>query len=145
MYANVRSCVHVGDRYSDELDVKVGFLQGSVLSPLLFIIVLEALSHQFHSGVPWDDLYADEDCVCCASAWDEAKLGILDRHQLSDEAVHKSLQNFHNLLCQLETAVVAPFQCIPFTFVEADIETLRGHGSWRRCVTSCSYHLHHYA
>ena len=44
MYANVRSRVHVGEGYSEEFEVKVGVLQGSVLSLLLFIIVLEALS-----------------------------------------------------------------------------------------------------
>ena len=27
-----------------------------------------------------------QDCVCCASAWDEAKLGIFDWHQLSDDS-----------------------------------------------------------
>ena len=32
----------------------------SVLSPLLFIIVLEALSRKSLSGVPWEDLYADD-------------------------------------------------------------------------------------
>ena len=41
MYANARS---VGEGYSEEFEVKVGVHQGSVLSPLLFIIVLEALS-----------------------------------------------------------------------------------------------------
>ena len=44
MYANARSCVCVGEGYSEEFEVKVGVHQGSVLSPLLFIIVLEALS-----------------------------------------------------------------------------------------------------
>ena len=44
MYANARSCVHVGEGYSEEFEVKVGVHQGSVLSPLFFIIVLEALS-----------------------------------------------------------------------------------------------------
>ena len=34
--------------------------QSSVLSLLLFIIVLEALSRKFHSGVHWEDLYADD-------------------------------------------------------------------------------------
>ena len=43
MYANVRSRVHVGEGYSEEFEVNVGVHQGSVLSPLLFIIVLEAL------------------------------------------------------------------------------------------------------
>ena len=49
---------------------------------------------------------------------------LTERHQLSDEAVHNPLQDFHNLLCQLETAVVAPFQYVTFSLVEADNETL---------------------
>ena len=44
MYANARSRVRVGEGFSKEFEVKVGVHQGSVLSPLLFIIVLEALS-----------------------------------------------------------------------------------------------------
>ena len=47
-------------RVSAEFEVKVGVHQGSVLSPLLFIIVLEALSREFRAGVPWDDLSADD-------------------------------------------------------------------------------------
>ena len=64
MYANARSCVHVGDGYSEEFEVKVGVHQGSVLSSLLFIIVLEALSGEFRSGVPWEDLYANDLVTC---------------------------------------------------------------------------------
>ena len=60
MYANAWSRVHVGKGYSEEFEVKVGVHQGSVLSPLLFIIVLEALSREFRSGVPWEDFYADD-------------------------------------------------------------------------------------
>ena len=44
--------------------------QGSVLKPLLFIIVLEALSHEFHPGIPWEDLYAD-DLVIIAESLEE--------------------------------------------------------------------------
>ena len=62
MYANARSQVFVGKGYNHEFEVKVGVHQGSVLSPLLFIIMLEALSGEFHSGVPWEDLYADHHC-----------------------------------------------------------------------------------
>ena len=78
MYANAGSGVRVGERYSE---VKVGVHQGSVLSPLLFIIVLEALSRDFCSGVPWEDLYADdlviiaellEECVRRLLTWKEA-------------------------------------------------------------------------
>ena len=60
MYYNARSRVRVGEGYSEEFEVKVGVHQGSVLSPLLFIIVLEALSREFRCGVPWEDLYADD-------------------------------------------------------------------------------------
>ena len=84
IYANVRSHVCVGEGFSEEFEVKVGVHQGSVLSPLLFIIVLEALSREFRSGVPWEDLYADdlviiaeslEECVRRLLTWKEANGG----------------------------------------------------------------------
>ena len=40
--------------------MKVGVHQGSVLSPLLFIIVMEALSRNFRGGLPMELLYADD-------------------------------------------------------------------------------------
>ena len=40
MYANAQSHVRVGEGYSEEFEVKIGAHQVSVLSPLLFIIVL---------------------------------------------------------------------------------------------------------
>ena len=60
MYANAGSCVLVGEGNSEEFEVKVGVHQDLELSPLLFIIVLEVLSWEFHSGFPWEDLYADD-------------------------------------------------------------------------------------
>ena len=43
MYENVRSCVRVCKGLSDEFEVKFSEHQGSGLSPLLIIIVLDAL------------------------------------------------------------------------------------------------------
>ena len=60
MYTNARSRVRMDDTCSDDFSVKVGLHQGSVLSPLLFIIVLEALSKDFRTGCPWELLYADD-------------------------------------------------------------------------------------
>jgi len=45
---------------SKAFGVRVGVRQGSVLSPLLFIIVLEALSIEFRAGLPMELLYADD-------------------------------------------------------------------------------------
>ena len=79
MYANAWSRVRVGEGYSEEFEVTVGVHQGSILSPLLFIIVPEALSREFRSGIPWEDLYADdlvaewlEECVRRLLTWKEA-------------------------------------------------------------------------
>ena len=46
MYENVQRCVRVGEALSDEFEGKVGVHQVSVLSPLLFIVVLDALSQK---------------------------------------------------------------------------------------------------
>ena len=46
-------------RESGDFNVKVGVHQGSVLSPLLFIIVLEALSREFREGLLMELLFAD--------------------------------------------------------------------------------------
>ena len=34
--------------------------QGSALSPLLFVIVMEAISREFRVALPWDLLYTDD-------------------------------------------------------------------------------------
>ena len=52
MYKDVRNKVMVVDGLSEELGVIVAVYQGSVLSRLLFIIVLEAPSKDFHTGCP---------------------------------------------------------------------------------------------
>ena len=60
---------------------RVGVYEDSILSLLLFIIVLEALPHKFRSGVPWEDLYTSnlviiaesfEECVGRLLTWKEA-------------------------------------------------------------------------
>ena len=78
MNTNARSCVKVNGQYSEEFGVGVGVHQGSVLSPLLFILVLEALSWEFRTGEPWELQYADvltviadtlEECITELKAW----------------------------------------------------------------------------
>ena len=59
MNTNGRSYVCVVYGYSQEFTLNVGVQHGSVLSHLLFIIGLEALSHVLRFGAPWEDIYAD--------------------------------------------------------------------------------------
>ena len=70
---NVSKCKklwRINNLYSDVFNVQVGVHQGSVLSPVLFIIVLEALPQEFQTGCPWELLYAD-DLVIIADTMDE--------------------------------------------------------------------------
>ena len=48
--SNARRYVRIKNLYSDVFNVQVGVHQGSVLSPLPFIIILEALSQEFQTG-----------------------------------------------------------------------------------------------
>ena len=60
MYDGATTAVKIGASESKKFPVRVGAHQGSVLSPLLFIIVLEALSKKFRKGLPYELLYADD-------------------------------------------------------------------------------------
>ena len=67
MYTGARCRVRVNGQYSEEFGVEVGVHQGSVLSPLLFILVLEALSRELCAGVPLELFYADDLAVIADS------------------------------------------------------------------------------
>jgi len=47
--------------------------QGSALSPLLFVIVMEALSREFRVALPWELLYADDLIVIAETEEDVIK------------------------------------------------------------------------
>ena len=59
MYSDSAMSVKLQQCESSAFDVKLGVHQGSVLSPLLFVIVLKKLSEKFRVGLPWELLYAD--------------------------------------------------------------------------------------
>ena len=69
MYRNAQSRVRINSTFSDSFHVKVGVHQGSVLSPLLFICVLEALLREFRTGCPEEMLYADDLVLTSETIW----------------------------------------------------------------------------
>ena len=66
MYVGARSRTRVNSYFIEEFEVKVKLHQGSVLSPLLFVIALEAYSREFCVGFPWDV----DDLVILAETFD---------------------------------------------------------------------------
>ena len=60
MYTGAKTVVRTVYGNSKGFEVKVGMHQGSALSPLLFVIVMEAISREFRVALPWELLYADD-------------------------------------------------------------------------------------
>jgi len=60
MYSGTKTVVRTVHGNSKGFEVKVGMHQGSALSPLLFVIVMEALSREFRVALQWELLYTDD-------------------------------------------------------------------------------------
>jgi len=59
LYTGAKTVVRTVYGNSNDFEVKVG-MHGSALSPLLFVIVMEALSREFRVALPWKLLYAGD-------------------------------------------------------------------------------------
>ena len=60
MYKGAQTVVRTTEGDSKAFNVKVGLHQLSVLSPLLFVIVMEMISRELRAGLPLELLYADD-------------------------------------------------------------------------------------
>ena len=54
MYEGAETVVRTPEGDSKAFSVKVGLYQGSVLSPLLFVIVTEVITKELQVGLPWE-------------------------------------------------------------------------------------------
>jgi len=60
MYDGAEKVVRTTEGDSKAFNVKVGLHQGSVLSPLLFVIVMKMISRELRADLPLELLYADD-------------------------------------------------------------------------------------
>ena len=72
MYTNIEISVKVEYTRSESFDVKVGVHQGSILSPLLFGLVMDEGTKNIREGVVKEMLYAD-DIVLVSDNWEEVE------------------------------------------------------------------------
>ena len=59
LYIEVCTVVRTDPGLSESFEVKVGLHQGSILSPLLFAVVMDVVSSEVRRGLPSELLYAD--------------------------------------------------------------------------------------
>ena len=59
LYEEAKTRVRVGTELSEQFCVKVGVYQGSLLSPLLFAIVVDVITENVREGLMKEILYAD--------------------------------------------------------------------------------------
>ena len=72
MYDGCTTSVRTLIGSTESFEVKVGLHQGSALSPLLFIIIMDVISQEVGRGPPHAMLFAD-DLVLCENARKEAE------------------------------------------------------------------------
>ena len=60
LYKGARTKVKVGTPFSEEFEVNVGVHQESVLSPLLFAIVVDVVTNEIKEGMLQEILYTDD-------------------------------------------------------------------------------------
>ena len=73
LYREMRSRVRVAGETSDSFEIGVGVHQGSVLSPLIFIFIMEEATRECRVGGLWELLYAD-DLALTAETREEVEL-----------------------------------------------------------------------
>ena len=63
MYAGCRTSVMASAGKSKGIEIEVGLHQGSALSPLSFVIIIDVITEDIE-GTPWAMLFADDLVLC---------------------------------------------------------------------------------
>ena len=64
MYAGCKTSVMTSAGMTKGIEIEVGIHQGSALSPLLFVIIIDVITEEIEEGTPWAMLFADDLVLC---------------------------------------------------------------------------------
>ena len=64
IYAGCKTSVMTSAGRTKEIKIEVGLHQGSALSPLLFVIIIDVITEEINEGTPWAMLFADDLVLC---------------------------------------------------------------------------------
>nr|XP_016510811.1 PREDICTED: uncharacterized protein LOC107828072 [Nicotiana tabacum] len=78
MYDGAKTRVRTVGGDSEHFPVVMGLHQGSVLSPFLFALVLDALTHYIQGEMPWCMLFVDDIVLI-----DKTRVGVNERLEVS--------------------------------------------------------------
>ena len=106
MYEDATTVVRVNGRDSRAFGVRVGVHQGSVLSPLLFVIVMEALSRHFRGGLPLELLYADDLVLMAETEEDLVEKLKKWKNGMEEKGLRVNLGKTKVMRCQIQTEPV---------------------------------------
>ena len=100
MYKHAKTRVRPYDRsLSEWFSVNVGVYQGSMLSPLPFIIVMEAVTHNVRDGLPLEMMYAD-DLVLVGKCEEELKEKLRKRNKYLKDKGLKINEEKTKVMCE---------------------------------------------
>ena len=99
MYEGSKTKVKIGSEFSKDLYVTVGVHQGSILSPLLFAIVINVVTENAKEGLIKEVLYAD-DLVLMSEMMEGLKERFLKwRSALENKVLKVNLEKTKVMMC----------------------------------------------
>ena len=64
MYDGCKTSVMTSPGETKEVDIEVGLHQCSTISPLLFVIIIDAITEEIEERTPWTILFLDDPVLC---------------------------------------------------------------------------------
>ena len=97
------------------LELKIRLHQGSVLSPLLFTIALEALSHEFCTGTLWKLLNADDPMIIAETENDLRMKLIKWKTNLEAQGLRVNMRRTKTTVSKIEVQILKDSGKYPFS------------------------------